>query len=70
MSRRRNYRAEKRPPSHPWTEAEDAKIVEMTRLGVSNHLWETELPGRRFSEIAERRLELREQGVCPPKPTT
>jgi hypothetical protein len=47
-----------RPTPLPWTPEEDAKLEDMTRLGVVSEAWPVQLPNRRFYEIVERRLEL------------
>lgn len=53
----------------PFTAAEDAEIVRITRCGLANEFWPVALPARSFSEIITRRLELIEQGQCPrPQP--
>ena len=42
----------------PWTAAEDAKLADMTALGVTSDAWPVQLPHRTFGEVAERRLDL------------
>lgn len=42
----------------PWTEEEDETLREITALGLVSDAWPSALPGRRFGEIAERRLDL------------
>ncbi|KPL67382.1 hypothetical protein SZ64_04245 [Erythrobacter sp. SG61-1L] len=53
----------RRPAPAPWTPEEDDKIREITRIGLGSHFYESALPGRSFSEIIERRLQLAERGV-------
>lgn len=69
MAGRVRRRRTKRPPTAPFTEAEDAKVVEITQIGLSSDLWHLALPERTFGEIVERRLQLRERGLCSEKPT-
>lgn len=42
-----------------WTDAEDAKLIDLCRLGATCDLWRTVFPDRRFGEVAERRFELK-----------
>lgn len=69
MRRRRTYREPARPIV-PFTDEEDAKVVEITRIGLSSSLWHHALPGRPLGDILERRMQLQEQGLCPKTPTT
>lgn len=55
-------------PPRPWTPEEDEKVAEIARIGLASDHWTLALPGRTFGEIAERRLSLREQGLCPMPP--
>ena len=52
--RRRAY-----DPVRSWSEAEDAKLRDLCRIGATCDLWKTVFPDRRFGEVAERRFELK-----------
>lgn len=58
MKRRRK----KRPPTQPWTPAEDAKLREVNEIGLRVEYWQLALPERRESEMLARRLDL---GIKP-----
>ncbi|KQN09837.1 hypothetical protein ASE85_02565 [Sphingobium sp. Leaf26] len=58
MKRRRKAR----PPSPPWTPAEDAKLREVNEIGLRVEYWQLALPERRESEMLARRLDL---GIKP-----
>ncbi len=51
-------------PFRAWTEEEDAKLIDLCRIGATCDLWKTVFPDRRFGEVAERRYELKP--VMPP----
>lgn len=55
----------KRADPSPWTPDEDAKIVEMTALGVGfhEHTIAAILPGRTAGQAIERRYQLRAGGI-------
>jgi hypothetical protein len=55
-------RRRKTPPSEPWTPEEDQKLRDMMAVGLISDAWASALPGRRFGEICERRLDL---GIKP-----
>jgi len=54
----RRVRRTPRPVPKPWAAEEDEKLTEICRLGLASDHWHRALPGRRFSEICERRLDL------------
>ena len=45
-------------PAPPWTAAEDEKLAEICSIGLASGHWHLALPGRRFGDIATRRLDL------------
>lgn len=49
-----------RPAVRPWQPAEDATLIEITRLdiGLHDHVLQASLPGRSFGEAVERRYVL------------
>lgn len=68
-SARPNPAWRKRPESRPWTDAEDAIVIDIAKCGVASWAWGTPIEGRTDGEIIERRFELREAGlVGHPKP--
>lgn len=68
MRGRRSYRRKTSTPQ-PFTEAEDEKLIEITRIGLTPFAWPAALPERTFGEIVDRRLTLQEEGRCPRTPT-
>lgn len=56
---RRRRRAQ---PSRPWTDAEDAKLREISEIGLSSCWWNLALPDRGIHEMLDRRMEL---GIKP-----
>ncbi|CAM8655491.1 hypothetical protein [Sphingobium cupriresistens] len=55
-------RRKARPPSQPWTPAEDEKLREVNEIGLRVEYWQLALPERRESEMLMRRLDL---GIKP-----
>jgi hypothetical protein len=49
-------------PPRPFTEAEDADLIEMAEIGLSIEAWAATFRGRTLGELLARRLELREAG--------
>lgn len=60
--KRRPYWKQPRPIPAPWTQAEEAELIQMCRCGLSCDYYKTALPNRTFGEILEKRLSLREAG--------
>lgn len=54
----RRRRRPARPPIHPWTPEEDAKLREVNEIGLRVEYWQLALPHRRESEMLLRRLDL------------
>lgn len=46
----------------PWTQDEDTALIDMCRVGLDSHYWQSNLPERDFGDITDRRLMLREAG--------
>lgn len=62
-------RSRANPPRLPWTPEEESKLIEIASIGLDSAFWHLALPNRRFGEIADRRLELREAGLISyPRP--
>lgn len=57
MARRARKQRLDVPPT-PWTAAEDEKLAEICAIGLAADHWHLALPGRRFGDIATRRLDL------------
>jgi hypothetical protein len=67
MSRHRPRYPSRRGPQplerQPWTPDDDAKLIDMVRIGLCVDYYGPSFPDRRFGDILERRLELREAGI-------
>jgi hypothetical protein len=61
MARHRPH--QRRDQAAPFTPSEDAELARMVGCGLASDFWHVGLPGRRFGEIAERRLQLIEAGA-------
>jgi hypothetical protein len=50
------------PPMQPFSDADDAKMIDMARCGLVIEGYRAAFPDRRLGDILERRLQLREEG--------
>ena len=59
MARRNMRKADPRPV---WTADDDARLIEASEAGLCTTHWDAIFPERRFGDIAERRMELVDEG--------
>lgn len=62
-------RSRVRVKAAPWTESDDARLVDCIALGLDFHHWRHALPQRSFGEMMARRDQLKAAGrVSEPRP--
>lgn len=50
------------PEPKPWTPEEEARLIDAAGCGLSCDYWKDIFPDRRFGDVADKALNLREAG--------